>query len=442
MPHQDDADSGSNPLVIPYTNITNPETVFVRIESGVTGCYGTFTMDLIVVEAPTIIEPAPLEFCDPDNDGFGEFILSDVDLEITGGVPIGNLQVSYHYLLEDAQNGVLPLPIPYLNDVPFNQTVFVRLFDQTTGCYNITTLDLVVLDSPQIIQPSDLVLCDDNGDGIEVFDLTLSEAELLSTADPSGGPYIITYYQDVDLTFQIADPTAYSNIPPSPQTIYIVVEDIANECTSETILVLRVLEGPTLISPTALELCDVITPDDEQEPFDLDSKTDEITAGDLTIEVTYHETQADADSGANPIASPYLNTANPQTIFVRAEDLDTSCIASQGITLSLVVNPLPSPVAPTPLEVCDIDNEGFADFTLTDKDLEIIGGEPGVVVSYYETQLDAEEGVFALTSPYTNIVSPSQIIYARAEYSLLRWHRMFPCGRVGVNCKSNTYYPF
>ena len=415
---QDDADTGSNPLVIPYTNITNPETVFVRIESGVTGCYGSFTMELIVVEAPTIIEPAPLEFCDPDNDGFGEFILSDVDLEVTGGVPIGNLQVSYHYLLEDAQNGVLPLPIPYLNDVPFNQTVFVRLLDQTTGCYNITTLDLVVLESPQIIQPSDLVLCDDNGDGIEVFDLTLSEAELLSTADPSGGPYVITYYQDVDLTFQIVDPTAYSNIPPSPQTIYIVVEDIANECTSETILVLRVLEGPTLISPTALELCDVITPDDEQEPFDLDSKTDEITAGDLTIEVTYHETQADADSGANPISSPYLNDTNPQTIFVRAEDLDTSCIVSQGITLSLVVNPLPSPVVPTPLEVCDIDNEGFAEFTLTDKDLEIIGGEPGVVVSYYETQLDAEEGVFALISPYTNIVSPSQIIYARAEYSL------------------------
>ena len=120
----------------------------------------------------------------------------------------------------------------------------------------------------------------------------------------------------------------------------------------------------------------------------------------------------------NALSSPYLNDTNPQTIFVRAEDLDTSCIVSQGITLSLVVNPLPSPVAPTPLEVCDIDNEGFADFTLTDKDLEIIGGEPGVVVSYYETQLDAEEGVFALTSPYTNIVSPSQIIYARAEYSL------------------------
>jgi hypothetical protein len=47
-----------------------------------------------------------------------------------------------------------------------------------------------------------------------------------------------------------------------------------------------------------------------------------------------------------------------------------------------VVNPLPSPVTPTPLEVCDDDNDGLAEFILTDKDDEIIGGEPGVAIAY------------------------------------------------------------
>ena len=48
----------------------------------------------------------------------------------------------------------------------------------------------------------------------------------------------------------------------------------------------------------------------------------------------------------------------------------------------------------------------FTEFNLTDKDDEIIiGGEPGVAVSYYETLLDAEEAYIALTSPYTNIVT-------------------------------------
>ena len=420
-PTQLDADDATNPLVIPYTNTVNPETIYVRIESGVTGCYGTFPMDLVVVPAPSIFQPTPLEFCDPDNDGFGEFILTDADLEVTGGIPTGNLIVSYHYLLEDAINNVLPLPtaVPYLNDVPFLQTVHVRLVDQTTGCYSLTTLDLVVLDSPQIIPPTDIILCDDDGDGIEVFDLTLSEPELLNGLDPA--LYTITYYEDAALTFAIANPTAYSNTPPSPQTIYIVVEDIANECRSQTTLLLWVVAAPTLISPTALELCDmteITGPDDELEPFDLESKTDEITGGNPAVGITYYETQADADAGINALTSPYINTSNPQTIFIRAEDQDTNCVVSQGITLSLVVNPLPSPVTPTPLEVCDVDNDGFASFMLTDKDAEIIGGEPAVAVNYYETLLDAEAGVFALTSPYTNIVTPSQIIYARAEFPL------------------------
>ena len=245
-------------MAIPYTNITNPETVFVRIESVVTGCYGTFTMDLVVTELPDIFQPDPLEFCDPDNDGFGEFILSDADIQVTGGVPIGNLQVSYHFTIEDALNDENPLVSPYLNDVPFNQIVFVRLIDQTTGCYGTTTLELIVLDSPQIIQPSDLEQCDDDGDGVGEFDLTQSELDLLNGLDPL--LYGITYYEDAGLTIPILNPTGYVNIPPSPQTIHILVEDLANGCTSETILLLWVYTPPVLIAPLPYELCDAITP--------------------------------------------------------------------------------------------------------------------------------------------------------------------------------------
>ena len=35
--------------------------------------------------------------------------------------------------------------------------VFVRLVDQTTGCFNTTTLDLIVKDSPQIVAPDPIV---------------------------------------------------------------------------------------------------------------------------------------------------------------------------------------------------------------------------------------------------------------------------------------------
>ena len=174
--------------------------------------------------------------------------------------------------------------------------------------------------------------------------------------------------------------------------------------------------------PTELELCDAITTRDGFEPFDLESKTDEITGGDLTISITYYETQAQADTGdpLDALTSPYTNTSNPQTIFIRAEDLNTGCVVSQGITLSLVVNPLPSPVTPTPLESCDDNNDGLAEFILTDKDDEIIDGEPGVAISYYESELDAENGANPIDTaiPYTNTTTYSQIIYVRVEYPI------------------------
>ncbi len=53
---------------------------------------------------------------------------------------------------------------------------------------------------------------------------------------------------------------------------------------------------------------------------------------------------------------------------------------------------------------------------MTDKDIEIIGGEPGVVVSYHETLSDAENNIFPISSPYQNIAADLQVIYVRATY--------------------------
>jgi len=71
--NQTDANTGNNPLPNPYTNVSNPQTVYVRVVDTTTGCYGTTTLQLDVQQAPMANVPTPLEFCDPDNDGFGSF---------------------------------------------------------------------------------------------------------------------------------------------------------------------------------------------------------------------------------------------------------------------------------------------------------------------------------------------------------------------------------
>ena len=91
---------------------------------------------------------------------------------------------------------------------------------------------------------------------------------------------------------------------------------------------------------------------------------------------------------------------------MRLEDTTTNCYNTT--ILDLIVNPLPVPVIPTALEVCDDDNDGFTSFDLTLKDAEILGGQVGMSVTYHETQSDADNAVNALGSPYMNIVPSLQ----------------------------------
>lgn len=80
-----EADSGTDPLVIPYTNTSNPQTIFARGQDINTGCYNTVPLEISVAPVVVASTPQPLEYCDVDSDGFGVFTLTDVDAEIMGG---------------------------------------------------------------------------------------------------------------------------------------------------------------------------------------------------------------------------------------------------------------------------------------------------------------------------------------------------------------------
>jgi gliding motility-associated-like protein len=413
-----DADTASNALPIPYTGF-NGEVVYVRVEDINTGCYATTTLDLVVQQAPIAFTPTPLEYCDPDSDGFGVFTLTDADTEITGGAP--GLTVSYHETMADADNNVNALTSPYNNIVVNTQTLYVRVESATiaTDCATIVELVLIVNPTPQIEDPSPLEVCDDaSGDGFAQFDLTSKDAEILDGLDPV--QYIVTYYAtqaNADAgTNAIVNPGNYTNTTAFNQTLWVRVEDTVNGCYKLTSLELIVNALPVLVQPTSLELCDYNNPGDEMEAFTLTDAADEILNGQTGISLTYYETQLDADNVTNAITSPYTNTVNPQTIYVRATDDITGCVST--ITLDLRVNPIPSPAVPTDLEECDEDNDGFASFDLESRTLEIINGELDIVVSYHETMADADNNQNPLVSPYNNIVPNTQTVYARAENTI------------------------
>ncbi|MFC0603845.1 choice-of-anchor L domain-containing protein [Winogradskyella pulchriflava] len=427
---QADADNAANPLAIPYTNISNPQIIFVRVEDNTTGCYDTTTLELGVEQAPVANTPEPLRYCDPDNDGFGMFTLTDAENDITIGA--AGLTVTYHETMANAENNVdaIDTTVDYNNIVINTQTLYARVESETiaTDCATIVELVLIVEPSPQIVAPSPLHACDDaSADGYAMFDLTTKAPEVLNGLDPM--QYTVSYYEteaDANAPMNpIANPNAYTNTQEDGQFIWIRVEDgnTVEGCYKVTSLELIVNPLPVLLQPSPLELCDVDNPGDEQEPFTLEDANAEILNGQTGITLTYYETQQDADNGTSPIASPYINTSNAQTIYIRGENDNTGCYST--VTLTLRVNPLPSPEQdPEPIEVCDDDNDGFAEFDLTIRTVAITNGESDVVISYHETQEDAEMGDNPLSSPYTNIVANSQMIYVRSESTLTGCYRL------------------
>ena len=175
------------------------------------------------------------------------------------------------------------------------------------------------------------------------------------------------------------------------------------------------------IEPVANPVADIVTCDDasgdEVEDFDLESQTAGVlgTQDPAAFNVTYHASLVDAQTNSGALASPYNNTSNPQTIYVRIEDANaTFCFVTT--TFDLIISG-PTPTATSvDIVVCDDDTDGLASFDLAAHDANVLDGQDAgiFIVSYYETEADANAGTGALVSPYNNTSNP-QTIYTRVE---------------------------
>ena len=113
-------------------------------------------------------------------------------------------------------------------------------------------------------------------------------------------------------------------------------------------------------------------------------------------------------NGNNAISGSIQNSSNPQSIFVRIEDINSGCMAYTNF--NLVVNPKPNIANPTPIALCD-DNvaDGSTQIDLTQANNQITQGNPSLNVTYHFTQNDADNGVNAIPSPYVNTLQTEQL---------------------------------
>lgn len=406
------------------TNVSR--VVYVRVTDNTTGCFVISRIDLLLVAMPTVANPLPSVYaCDTDGNGFEIFDLASLKAGIIGTQQ--GVDVSFHYTNTDAQTGINPLADQYQNVSANVQTIFVRVYNPSTGCFVVSTLTLVVKANPVITLPSSpYVICSDTGFGtINIY--LYGKALVDATGQNYGFQFFETQSDAMNNVNNIANPVAYNNLTPGNSTIWIRINDATSGCFSVYPISFQLVVPPKLpASLPKLTTCDVLG--DKQDGstfFDLTLQNAALLAAQTTqgtYQIRYYTTQASADSNTNWIVTPtqFQNTTNPQTIWVRIEDTSKPGGCSRVMSFQIEVNVPLVLKQPLPIVLCDTDlpNDGSREFNLTIREYDLFGGQPpfGATISYYLSLQAAQNGFNKIVDPtkFYNTVNP-QTIYIAVE---------------------------
>lgn len=178
-------------------------------------------------------------------------------------------------------------------------------------------------------------------------------------------------------------------------------------------------EPPTINPNTGgqsfdIEKCETDPVLDQVTNFNLTQNSAAAIGSQLNVIGSYHTFESDAITGNSPVLNPtnFINTSNPQKIFLRLTNTITGCSAYSTFNLNII--PFPS-LDPDDLSKCDLNNDGFETFNLTDNTAKLINNTPNIVVSYHGNENDA----VSIPNNYTNqIANTDQIIWARIKNSI------------------------
>ncbi|SDI02904.1 Por secretion system C-terminal sorting domain-containing protein [Winogradskyella thalassocola] len=225
--HETEADAltQSNPItnINNYTATSNYQILYSSALA-TEQCFNIGTVELITETEPVIVNSVVLTACDPDNDGYTQFDYTSTASDILGTNDSADYGVYYYLNIEEALNNtnVIAYSDPSgaanlfdFNLLPFTQDIFVRVQSMNTDCFATTTLQIETVALPEIVQPTYLEGCDENGNGIIEFDLNSKINEILNGLT------------DINITFHTTEDDANNDVNPiigsytTPGTIYV-----------------------------------------------------------------------------------------------------------------------------------------------------------------------------------------------------------------------------
>ncbi|MCO6146452.1 L-type lectin-domain containing protein, partial [Flavobacterium sp. NRK1] len=202
--------------------ITATQTIYIYAVSGdsTTVCEDESDFVVTINYAPAVSPAAPLERCADNADEQTYFDLTVAGAEILNGQT--GLTITYHETPEGAEFGTNEIQNPsnYDNLV---SPVYASVIQSgtTTNCRSVVPIELIVHPRPAVPVLSDYVLCDDDTDGVQVFDLTTKNTEANGGDTSLTVAYYITKEDALAGQAPISPDTAFSNTVAGTQQIWV-----------------------------------------------------------------------------------------------------------------------------------------------------------------------------------------------------------------------------
>ena len=405
----EEAQSGSNPIVNPsnYQNTTIEEqVVFIRVEDNTTGCASVRPFEIHTNLLLTGTEIRDFSLCDIDNDGVESFNLFNIATVMINDIP----EVTINFYLSEADreqqvNALNPLT-PF---VPTENPQVIYLEVMSPTCTEFDTIEFIINPITEFESIGSVEYCDTDQDGFTIIDLSSFDAQVLQGQDA----FTVSYFASEDDADNNSNalPTFYQNTS-NPQTIYARIRDNVTGCADVNSFIIEVIPAPDTAGPDDIIVCD--NDFDGISNINLNNTINQLVSSTTDLLISFHTSETDALTNLNPIVTPDNFMTGTTTVYARVESTITGCISVEGI--QIIVNTLPQFEPISNYRICENGSGAFADFFFNTKDAEILNGQSGKQVLYFENASDADNrvGMIDKTSAYQNTSNP-QTIYVRVE---------------------------
>ena len=333
-----DANNLENEIIFPYTNTSNPQTIYVRVDNvDNTNCFDVNSFELEVFNSPQIVQLNNIEFCDNEGDamdGIATIDLGDLISTIRGVQSETETSITFHPTQMDADDNTDPLPLTYTNTMAFNEPIFVRIENTlNTTCYSTGSFELIINEAP-VANDITIVQCDEDGipEGFTIFNINPFKEDITNNSPERSVEF---YLSQIDANNQENEINgdAFENFF-NPQIVYARVTNTNTGCVSFSEVSLEV--STTSSNNASLSLCDSDGNEDGFTSFNLNDTNAIVLAGaPAGLDLQYYETYENALLEINPLGATFTNTVPyNQTIYARVEN-SNACYGISQIELTV-----------------------------------------------------------------------------------------------------------